>query len=80
MEQSFGTKSAELTAAARAAEAAHQERIGAIAREVDDIFQRTNLTMGEMLEVMDLLNARSNHVFSKMKITDIKLEYDRQSQ
>jgi len=51
--------------------------LGRIALEIEQIFLREDLTMGELSEVMDLFNARAQAVFSKTKIKSIKESYER---
>ena len=58
-------------------EAARRAKISRVTLEVEKIFLREDLTMGELGEVMDLFNARAHTVFSKTKVKDIKKLYER---
>ena len=53
-----------------------QTLLAGIAKEIEKIFLREDLTMGELTEVMDLFNARAQAIFSRTKIKDIKKQYD----
>jgi len=53
------------------------ERIGRVTKEVEVIFLREDLTMGDLAEVMDLFNARAHSVFSRTKIKEVKESYER---
>lgn len=55
----------------------HQNKMGAIALEIEQIFLRENLTMGDLSEVLDLFNSRAQAVFSGMSIKSIKENYER---
>lgn len=66
-----------LMGAEHATEEQRRSRLGAIAQEVEKIFLRESLTMGELSEVLDLFNARAHAVFSDMSIKSIKESYER---
>ena len=51
--------------------------ISKVTLEIEKIFLREDLTMGELTEVMNLFNARAQSVFSQTKIEDIKHSYDK---
>lgn len=54
-----------------------REMIGRVTLEVEQIFLREDITMGELAEVLDLFNSRAQKVFSATKIKTIKETYDR---
>lgn len=56
-------------------EAERRAAIGKITLEVEEIFLRENMSMGDLLEVFGLLTGRANDVFSKIKIKKIKEDY-----
>lgn len=58
-------------------EARRRTRLGAIAKEVEAIFLREDISMEEMVEVLGLFNSRAHAVFSKMKLNEIKNIYER---
>ena len=58
----------------------HRDKISRVALELEGIFLREHLTMGDVLEIQDLFNSRANKVFSETKISHIKETYDRQTQ
>ena len=53
--------------------------IAAVTLEIEAIFLREDLTMGELGEVLDLFNARAHSVFSGTKLSTIKESYDRRN-
>lgn len=57
--------------------AARRATIAAVTLEVEAIFLREELTMGELSEVLDLFNARAHSVFTNTKLSVIKDTYDR---
>lgn len=59
--------------------AKRRHTLSKIALEIEEIFLREDLTMGELTEVMDLFNARAQRVFSNTKLKFIKETYDRQN-
>ena len=56
----------------------HQEKLTRIVNEIEKIFLKECITMGDFLEVMDTFNKRSNRVFEKITLKKIKEDYDRQ--
>ena len=70
-------KTEELEKNARQVEEIHRQKMGRIAQEVEKIFLREDLTMGEMAEVMDLFNSRAHAVFSDTKLKKIRDDYER---
>lgn len=58
-------------------EADRRAVISRVTFQVEKILLDEDLTMGDMLEVMELFTARANKVFSKTKLKTIKQDYDR---
>lgn len=56
-----------------------EEKISRVALELEAIFLREQLTMGDVLEIQELFNSRANRVFSSTKISHIKETYERQT-
>jgi hypothetical protein len=54
----------------------HRNKIGNIAREIEAILIREDMTWGEWGEVIDLLNARTHSVVSSLKLKKIQDDYD----
>jgi hypothetical protein len=57
--------------------AEQRARISRVTHEVEDIFLREDMTMGDLLEVFGLLTGRANDVFSRTKIVTIKQNHER---
>lgn len=57
--------------------AERQAKLGKVTLEIEAIFLREDLTMGELAEVLDLFNARAQSVFSRTKIKTVKESYER---
>jgi len=53
--------------------------ISRVTLEVEAIFLRDDLDMGDLLEVFGLLTGRANEVFSRTKIKTLKENYGRHS-
>ena len=51
--------------------------ISRVTLEIEEILIRENFTMGELGEVLDLFNSRAHSLFSKVKIKEVKDQYDR---
>ncbi len=69
-------KAADLADEEKRQTVAHRLLISKIAKEVEVIFLRENLTMGDLLEVFGLFTERANRVFSEKKISEIKKSYE----
>lgn len=54
----------------------HQNKMGNIAKEIEVILIREDMTWGEWGEVIDLLNARTHSVVSSLKLKKIQDDYD----
>ena len=54
---------------------ARQALLVSVTHEIEAIFLRENMSMGELLEVFGLFTARANDVFSKIQIKEIKEKY-----
>lgn len=54
----------------------HQQRIGALALEIEAILLREDISMGDLSEILDLFNSRAHAVFSRTKIKDVKHLYE----
>jgi len=55
-----------------------RELVSRITKEIEEIFLREDMIMGDILEVMNLFNFRATKVFSQAKIRYVKEQYDRQ--
>lgn len=55
-----------------------RDTISKVTHELEEIFLREDMTMGDILEVMNLFNFRASKVFSQTKIKYVKEQYDRQ--
>lgn len=58
-----------------AKEVERRNKIGRIALQIEELFIKEDITMGDLAEIMDLFNARAHKVFSNFKIKDIKEKY-----
>lgn len=58
----------------------HHDKISRVTLELEKIFLREQLTMGDVMEIQDLFNSRANRVFSETKISHIKETYERHHQ
>ncbi len=52
-----------------------REKLGRIALEIEQIFLREDMSVGDLLEVFGLFTGRANSVFERIKIKKIKEEY-----
>jgi len=58
-------------------EAEHRAKIGKVTLEVEAIFLREGLTMGDFLEILGMFTSRANSVFEKTRMLEIKQSYER---
>ena len=56
--------------------AARRALISRVTLDIEKILLREDLTMGELGEVMDMINSRAHSVFSRTKLKDLKNSYD----
>lgn len=54
----------------------HRERIGKVAREIEAILLREDMSWGEWEEVIDIFMSRTHSTLSNIKINEIKKKYD----
>ena len=52
-----------------------RELISRVTLEIEEIFIRENLTMGDLGEIMDMFNSRAHSIFSKVEIKTLKDQY-----
>lgn len=55
----------------------HREKIGRISLEIEQIVLKEGLNVGDFLEIVGLFVERSNRVFEKITIKEIKEKYER---
>lgn len=58
-------------------DAEHRAKISKATLEVEAIFLREDLTMGDLAQVLDMFNSRAQFVFSKATIKSVKESYER---
>ena len=56
---------------------AHRDKISRATLEVEQIFLREDLTVGDLLEIFGLFTERANKVFAGITIKEVKEKYDR---
>lgn len=58
--------------------AQHRQKITRITLALEEMLLKDDCTMGDLAEVMDLMNSRAHAVFSRVKISEVKSQYQRQ--